>query len=235
MNIYLAASIFALLIVIYWLISELFTVLFRFVGLPAEKARFQVTSLLTGCGFTTRESEMILSTKTRRRLARITMLFGYVFNITVVSAFVNVLLSLKASQLGGYVLGLLIPLSAALVVFVIFRLPAVHGKIEGWINKLAGSIIKKDSSNTIMLIDYIGAGSIAQVTLREVPDYLAGVTLASSGLKEKRGILVMLVEHSDASIEGPAASTVFVPGDKLTVFGDYKTICKTFHAKEMFA
>ena len=77
MNIYVAASLFSLLMLIYWVISEIFTMLFRFIGLPEEKARFQVTSLLTGCGFTTRESEMILSTKRRRLLARITMLFGY--------------------------------------------------------------------------------------------------------------------------------------------------------------
>ena len=86
-----------------------------------------------------------------------------------------------------------------------------------------------------MLIDYIGKGTIAQVRLKELPEYLEGVQLAKSGLKEKRGILVMLVEHEDATIEAPSASTVFVSGDKLTVFGDYKTICKTFHAKEMFA
>ncbi len=235
MNVYFAASIFALLILIYWLISELFTVLFRFVGLPEEKARFQVTSLLTGCGFTTRESEMILSSKPRRRLARITMLFGYVFNITVVSAFVNVLLSLKSTQFSGYVLGILIPLIAVVLVFVIFRLPPVRRKLDTLINRIAGSIMRRETSNTIMLIDYIGKGTIAQVTLREVPDYLEGVELAKSGLKEKRGILVMLVEHANASIEGPTAHTTFVPGDKLTVFGDYKTICRTFHAKELFA
>ena len=84
MNIYLAFTLFSLIILLYWVISELFAVMFRFAGLPEEKARFQVTSLLTGCGFTTRESESILSTRARRRLARITMLFGYVFNITIV-------------------------------------------------------------------------------------------------------------------------------------------------------
>ena len=31
------------------------------------------------------------------------------------------------------------------------------------------------------------------------------------------------------------ADTIFEIGDKLTVFGDYKTICKTFHAREHFA
>ena len=63
MNIYLAFSLFALIILVYWVISELFAMLFRFTGLPDEKARFQVISLLTGTGFTTRESEMILSTR----------------------------------------------------------------------------------------------------------------------------------------------------------------------------
>ena len=84
MSIYIACTLFALMILVYSIISELFTMLFRFTGLPDERARFQVVSLLTGCGFTTRESEMILSSRSRRRLARITMLFGYVFNITIV-------------------------------------------------------------------------------------------------------------------------------------------------------
>ena len=56
MNIYMAFSLFSLIILIYWVITELFTIFFRFTGLPDEKARFQVISLLTGCGFTTRES-----------------------------------------------------------------------------------------------------------------------------------------------------------------------------------
>ena len=235
MNIYVAASLFALLILVYWIISELFTMLFRFVGLPEEKARFQVTSLLTGCGFTTRESEMFLSTKPRRRLARITMLFGYVFNITVVSAFVNVFLSLKVSQVGGYISGVLIPLSAVGVIIIIMRIGAVRNAIDGVLSKLAGTILREEISNTVTLIDHIGKGSIAQVTLRELPEELEGVELAASGLKEEKGILVMLVEHRDGKIEGPTASTVFLENDRLTVFGDYKIICRVFNAKERFS
>ena len=123
MNEYVAASLFAILILVYWVISEIFTILFRFVGLPEEKARFQVTSLLTGCGFTTRESEMILTTRQRRRLARMLMLFGYVFNITVVSAFINVFLSLTSNQVGSFFLGALIPLGALAIVFGLSRAP----------------------------------------------------------------------------------------------------------------
>ncbi len=63
MDIYMTLTLFSLVIVLYWIITELFTLLFRFTGLPDERARFQVISLLTGCGFTTRESEMILSSR----------------------------------------------------------------------------------------------------------------------------------------------------------------------------
>ena len=99
MNIYIAVDLFALIVLIYCIILDFFTMIFRLTGLPDEKARFQVMSLLTGCGFTTHESEMILAIKPRRRMALMIMLFGYVFNITIVSAFINVCLSLKQTQI----------------------------------------------------------------------------------------------------------------------------------------
>ncbi|MCR5610970.1 MAG: hypothetical protein K6F68_03960 [Clostridiales bacterium] len=235
MNIYVAATLFALLILIYWVISELFTVLFRFVGLPEEKARFQVTSLLTGAGFTTRESEMILSTKPRRRLARILMLFGYVFNISVVTAFINVFLSLKSNEVGGYIVSFLIPLGAIALVFGVTRIKPVRGFINSRIEKVAGNLVRAKTANSVMLIDHIGKGTIAQVILNEVPEFLADVPLAQSGMKENLNLLVMLVEHIDMTIEAPGAKTVFVKGDRLTLFGDYKTICRAFNARERFA
>lgn len=234
MNIYVSASLFALLILFYWVISELFTMLFRFVGLPEEKARFQVTSMLTGCGYTTRESELLLSSRSRRRLTQIVILFGYVFNISVVSAFVNVFLSLKEAQFTSFFFGLLIPILAVVIVIVIIRIKPVRAAINRGIEKLAGSFVRSNSDNTLLLIDYIGKGSIAQVTLKKVPEEFEGKELYLSGLKEKYHILVMLIESNDLKIEAPNAHTVFMPGDKLTVFGDYKAISHVFNAKERF-
>ena len=235
MNIYIAAALFAVLILIYWVISELFTVLFRFVGLPEEKARFQVTSLLTGCGFTTRESEMFLTTKPRRRLARILMLFGYVFNISVVSAFINVFLSMKTNQVGDYVVSILVPIGAVATVFIITRIKPIRSLINRQIEKFAGNIVRARTVNTVMVIDHVGKGTIAQVNIREVPKFLDGVELAESRIKEDHEILIMLVENSEGRVDLPHARTRFYPGDTLTVFGDYKNICNTFNAKERFA
>jgi hypothetical protein len=44
----------------------------------------------------------------------------------------------------------------------------------------------------------------------------------------------MLVEKPGKKAEPAGAETVFDVGDKLTVFGDYATICRTFHAREHF-
>ena len=236
MDITLALLLFSIIILLYWVITELFTFFFRLTGLPAEKARFQVISLLTGTGFTTRESEIVLSTRRRRRLARITMLFGYVFNITIVSAFINVFLSMKVMVEGRQLFGLLIPLGAAAVIFIFMRVPKVHAWGEDLLRKTADHIfVRKETFNAVMLLDNIHSESIAQVTLRHIPDEHRGLTLAETKLRPDTGILVMLVERGGEKPFPAKADTVFEIGDKLTVFGDYHTICKTFHAREHFA
>ncbi len=234
MNIYMAFSLFSLIILLYWVITELFTIFFRFTGLPDEKARFQVISLLTGCGFTTRESEMILTSRPRRRLARITMLFGYVFNITIVSAFINLFLSLKISQAENFFLAVLIPLCVVAVIFIFIRVPAVRAWGDRQLQRLADRLIRGDAGNTVMPLDYIGQDSIALVTLNDIPAEYQDVPLSETGLRADTGILVMLVESDGKKAEPAVADTVFHVGDKLTVFGDYATICRAFHARERF-
>ena len=233
MNIYLAFTLFSVVILIYWVITGLFAMLFRFTGLPDEKARFQVISLLTGCGFTTRESEMLLSTKSRRNLARITMLFGYVFNITILSAFVNVFFSFNLTELSNY-FSILIPLFALAVILVFMRVPVIRSWGDRTIERIAGRIVHHDAVNTALLLDYIGEDSITQVTLHVVPESLAGKKLSETRLKADHNLLVMLIERNKQKAEPPTADTVFQPEDKLTVFGKHAVICSVFQANEHF-
>lgn len=236
MNLYVALSLFSLIILTYWVFTELFTILFRFTGLPDERARFQVISLLTGCGYTTKESEMFLSNRRRRRLARVTMLFGYVFNITIVSAFVNIFLSLKQSQIEHFYIGILIPLIAIAIIFIFMRVPRIRAWGDSLLQKVADRLIgRTDSFNTVTLLDYIGTDTIAMVTLNHIPQQYQGVRLADMGLKAETGILVMLTEKPGRKAVPAGADTVFEVGDQLTVFGDYPTICRAFHARERFA
>ena len=233
MNIYLALTLFSIIILVYWVISELFAMLFRFTGLPDEKARFQVISLLTGCGFTTHESELLLTNKSRRRLARITMLFGYVFNITIVSMLISVFLSLKLSEFKNY-FSILIPIIAASVIITFMRVPKVRAWGDRIIERLAGRVAHRGNENSLLLLDYIGEDSISQVTLHTVPEAFRDLPLSETGLKTEHNILVMLIEHRGQKAEPATAQTVFLPDDKLTVFGNYQTIAKVFAARERF-
>ena len=85
-----------------------------------------------------------------------------------------------------------------------------------------------------MLLDYIGTDSIALVTLNQIPEEYQGVPLYKTGLKAETGILVMLVEKPGKKAEAAGADTVFSDGDKITVFGEYSVICRSFHARERF-
>ncbi len=235
MDIYLSLLLFSVVILLYWVITELFTFFFRITGLPAEKARFQVISMLTGTGFTTRESEIILSSRKRRRLARITMLFGYVFNITIVTAFINVFLTMKVYSAGPHLFGFLIPLATGAFIFALMRVPKFHAWWDNLLRRLADRVFNRSETfNAVMILDNISSRSIAQVTLRHIPEEYQGRTLADTKLLADTCILVMLVEHEAGKPIPARADTVFKPGDRLTVFGDYKTICKTFEAREHF-
>ena len=236
MDIYPALLLFTFIIIIYWVIIELFTFFFHFTGLTTDRARFQVISLLTGTGFTTRESELILSSRHRRQLARITMLFGYVFNITIVSAFINVFLSMKLSQVSHQFVGFLIPLGTAALIFVLMRVPKIRAWIDSFLLRLADRIFdRRESFNAVLLVDNIGTESIARVKLRHIPEEYKGLTLAETRLRAETGIMVMLVERNGEKPAAAHANTVFEEGDSLTVFGNYNMICKSFHARQHFA
>ena len=235
MNIYAAASLFAILILLYWIITEVFTVLFRLIGLPEEKARFQVVSLLTGTGFTTRESELMLSTRPRRRLARVTMLFGYVFNITIVSAFVNIFVAVGETQLGHFVLSMLIPIFAVAAVFLLIRYHRVRLWIDRLIERAADRRSVGQSVNGVTVVDQMGTQTIARVALHTIPEALGEKTLAEMDLRSAHNILVLMLERENGANVTPTPETVFQAGDRATVFGDYKEICAVFQAKERFS
>ena len=234
MNIYLALTLFSVMILIYWVISELFAMLFRFTGLTDEKARFQVISLITGCGFTTRESELLLTNRSRRRLARITMLFGYVFNITIVSMLINVFLSIKLSELSN-LFSVLIPILAAAVIIIFMRVPKIRSWGDRMIERVANLLIRRETANSVLLLDYLGEDAIAQVTLVEVPEAFREKTLAKINFRAEHDVMVMLIEKPGKKAVPAGAKTVMEAGDKLTVFGDYKKIAAVFEAKERFS
>ena len=152
------------------------------------------------------------------------------------SAFINVFLSIKVVQARYRLLGFLIPLGTVALIFIFMRVPKIHAWGDNFLRHLADRVFDwQEAFNAVLLIDNISSESIAQVTIRNIPDEYRGRSLAETRLRAETGILVMLVERQGGKPMPAKAETVFEIGDKLTVFGDYKAICKAFHAREHFA
>jgi Trk K+ transport system NAD-binding subunit len=127
-------------------------------------------------------------------------------------------------------------LGTVALIFIFMRVPKIHAWGDNLLRRLADRAFdRKETFNAVMLVDNISTESIAQVTLRHIPEEYQGISLAGTRLRAETGIMVMLVEHQGGKPMPAGADTVFEISDKLTVFGDYKTICKAFHAREHFA
>ncbi len=210
-------------IFVYLLIAEVFVLLFRITGLTEEKARFQVISMLTNSGYTTKEAELVLDSRMRRKLARFVMMFGYAFTVTIVSTVVNIFLQFKSEFTIGAVA--IIPMLAIFGLLIWFiKRKGITGKIaDKIIAKIANKFIYDEKSNPIIIVEDYGQMTIASVKLVIMPKELEGIELAKSNLKTEHNINVLLKKNSEGDIL-PQADTKFEVGDTIVVMGKEKDI-----------
>ena len=156
MNLEIAVILILSFIMVYLFLIKIFTVLFRITGLTNEKAKFQAISLLTSCGFTTSESEIIANDKARRKIAVVAMIIGYAFSVIIVSLVLNLLfnLDLNKAQTAGTLKVILIATGAFFGLIVLFQLPFIKKTSERIIARIALKIIeRKQYEITITILD----------------------------------------------------------------------------------
>lgn len=213
--------------IIYIFIVEVFTVLFRLTGLTEDVARFQVISLLTACGFTTSQSEIITMSKRRRKLASVTIIFGYIFSLIIVSVVVNVFFQMTASEVNTFV-GIGITLfSVALILFLIIK----SRKAKIYFDALISRIYEKwthKKCNNVVIMDIIGHRMIASIHLTYVPKPLENVALKDSGLQNKYGVHLLIITREGQSMDYIDGNTILRVGDSIVVFGNEKNIYDLF-------
>ncbi len=143
MNILSSFIIFDILIIIYELLVTIFSSLYELSGLTKDEARFQVTSLLTGTGFTTSESEKMLETKKRKRITRDIMIISYIFNITIISTIVTLFTSTGKYTIRDLIIGILI--SAIILIFLILskKIKRIRNIIDGFFLKVVKIVYNK--------------------------------------------------------------------------------------------
>ena len=220
--------LFVLFIIVYIVISDIITIFFRLTGLTEEKARFQVISLLTNSGFTTRESESIVSSKIRRHLARATMLFGYAFTVTIVSTTVNFFMTIGDAELQS-MLTLIPILLAVLLVFPLMRRSTfLKSRFDHSIEHIGNRLMFGRNAHPVVLVEDYGGMVVAHIYVQKVPEMLRNVPLKDSEIMSRYNIMVMMVKNKKGEARQATADTILKPNDIIMVLGKHKAILEVF-------
>ena len=219
-------------IVIYVIVIQIYSVLFRITGLTKEKAHFQAISLLTNSGFTTSESEIITSDRFRRRIAIAAMINGYAFSVIIVSLIINVILSLKEDMQDQTLIVMLYAFGIFVGLIIITQIPIVKKLFEKFIQFVATKVLRRNKNeNIIIMLDNYGRDSMAEVYLNRVPEFMVDTALVDMKIKEKYHLNVLMVKRNGKVID-VNRDTIFKKGDRLVVFGSTSSINNVFNKRK---
>lgn len=212
--------IFAVILILLWVVVEVVSILFKSTGMDLYKARFQTISILTHTGFTTRESELITQHPVRRKIASFMMVISYLTQITLITVLINVMLSDTNTMLS---------IGVALIVLLVFLYLLTRSKflssrfnkyIERIIERRINRATRRNPISQVMKVDQ--DYGMYEIVIDENGG-LEGLMLRESGLKQ-RFIQVLKIDKGNHVYNFPGPDTILDVGDKLVVYGKIKSI-----------
>ncbi len=215
----LPAFTVVIVLLVSLLVVRVATVALTLTGLSRDLAQFQALSAFTGSGFTTRESEDVVSHPTRRQIVMFLMLAGNAGYILVISSVVGAFVNIKKQDDWYDAAGvrMMFLLSAVLLVFLLARSRLVSDvlwKVITWGLRRLSRLDVYDYTRLLRLShDYI----VSEILIHN-QDWLAGKTLAESQLASE-GVLVLGIERVDTTYIGaPRGISRIQPGDTLILY-----------------
>ncbi len=206
--------------VIVGLVIEMAVVLFTATGLKKTIARFQVISMLTGTGFTTDESSLIIDHPIRRRLSASVILFGYFSLAVIISSIATLLANDLKVRLLVLVIAFLIAVQVLLKNGKVFRF--LVGKferrmdeqfeLEDWPLKSALELEEEDS--------------VAMLAIEEECAYIGGPCLKL--FDEEDDIHLLFIRRGGRVLRKSLYEETLQAGDQVLVFGDRGQIEQNF-------
>ncbi|SDS39943.1 TrkA-C domain-containing protein [Paenibacillaceae bacterium GAS479] len=210
-------------LVLILLVLRISTVLLVMTGLEPSQSSFQAVSMLTGAGFTTSESELILRHPVRRRIGMVLILFG-AFSLAVLISVISSLLSENPH------LTLMISIALMLaVVLISLRIPSVNRKVSRWI--------------TSHLPSHTEGGPMPMEELAddERNEDVVGLHIASDSaligkklrelLPEGEEVVPLVIKRDGEKIRRNVLDTVLEEGDFILLYGDESIIESKFCVK----
>ncbi|MCR5462819.1 MAG: TrkA C-terminal domain-containing protein [bacterium] len=228
MKLELAVILILSFIMVYLILIRIFTVLLRITGLTNEKAKFQAISLLTSCGFTTSESEIIANDRARRKIAIFAMITGYAFSVIIVSLTFNLLVNLNQAQTSSTLKVIVIAAAIFIGLLIFFQLPFVKKNNERIIAKIALKIIqRKQYENTITILDSYGKDAICEIMINNLPEIFEDKKLSEIRIRDTYKLNMLMIKRKNKVVD-ITKNTIVQYHDVIVVFGPYQNIKDLF-------
>ena len=212
---------FNVLILIYQIIIEIFSVIFSIEGVQLDKAKFQVISILTGTGFTTNESELMLASKRRRKLTQTLILFSYLFNITIVSTIINLFIATTEVSLEELGIGIILTIANIILLIILNKATRVRRFFDEIVKKIEIKKMEK-RQNPMSIYDKYGDKVIAEVILLKVNNKIKNINTVK--LKNEYDIQLLVIKRGEEIISDINEKVTLKEHDVLLVFGKQKII-----------
>ena len=238
MNIIFAIALVLSIAAVYMFVIEVFSVAFKLTGLATKKTKFQVASLFTSTGFTTAESELIVTNVRRRRIAVVCMYTSHIFSVVIMGLLINLVISVVSSIVNKATItaetftswyAIVFYVSLALFLLVVFlKIPPINARFQNRLERIALKLSRANRQNNIVtVIDLYGKNAVAEIFLNQVPEFARDVPLYEMQLNKKYAINILVIKRGSRTIE-VSKDTMFAKGDVIIVFGLLKDIEAAF-------
>ncbi|MBN1941997.1 MAG: TrkA C-terminal domain-containing protein [Phycisphaerae bacterium] len=211
----IAVAIVLIVLLLSLTATRIATVALTLTGLSHELARFQARSAFTGCGFTTTESEQIMSHPVRRKIIMLLMLLGNAGLVTVVSLFVIAFIGSQDKTQGLVRLATLV--GGIIVIWLLSSSAPVTRAMERTILWALRKWTKVDVRDYVSLFRLSAGFSIFEMKV-DPEDWVVDKTLAELNLPAE-GVTVLGIMRPSGYVGVPRGETCIFADDILVLYG----------------
>ena len=225
---------FFVIIIISIITVRIGAVALELTGIPQDIAAFQAQSAFSGTGFTTGESEAIVSHPLRRKIVRILIMLGSAGLTSSIATFIIAFVG-KSSQVVT-TRGLILILGMVLV-FLFAKSKFIYRIMKSVITKM---LTKSFSSGVYDYYEVLGLGEGYGISTFKVikNSWLANKTIQTLGIGDE-GIIILSIKRKennrDVVIGAPSANTKIKVGDEMFCYGltdDLKCLSERLKGKK---
>lgn len=189
-------------------------------GLSMDMARFQSLSAFTGTGFTTNESEAIVSQPARRSIIQVLMLLG---NAGLFSALAALIVGFSQSGDESLLSRFVAMIAGLLLLLVLSNIQFLNRMLNAVLQRLFERLPVLSVHDYDALLRVDKGYSVGHI-IAEPNTWITGKTLRDLALISE-GVLVLNIERKDGRVLGtPGPQTCVRSGDHLLLYGHERGI-----------